>query len=70
MSELANRINAALSKSHSIWLNEHDGSSHQLNAVGSRVTIIEGKGSEYIEVADGKSTILFNLNMIKSIKIT
>ncbi|VEG91121.1 hypothetical protein [Legionella spiritensis] len=70
MSELANRINEALSQAQSIWLNEHDGSSHHLNAVGNKVIIIDGKGSEYIEVTDGKSTIIYNLNMIKSIKIT
>ncbi|KTC96118.1 hypothetical protein [Legionella erythra] len=70
MSELTKRINEWAAANKSIWLVENDGTTHHLNAAGNTVGIIDGKGSEYIEITDGKSTVLYNLNQIKLIKIS
>lgn len=70
MSELTKRINEWAAANKSIWLVENDGTTHHLNAAGNTISIIDGKGSEYIEITDGKSTLLYNLNQIKLIKIS
>lgn len=69
VSDLAKRITALVASNKSIWLVENDGTTHHLTAAGNSVNIIEGKGCEYIEVDDGKSVILYNLNRVKSIRI-
>ncbi|QRN04070.1 hypothetical protein GH742_09390 [Legionella sp. MW5194] len=70
VSELSKRLDELRAGNKSIWLVENDGTTHHLNAAGNSVSIIDGKGSEYIEVTDEKSTVLYNLSGIKLIRIS
>ena len=69
MSELTDKIKEAIKSGKTIWLQENDGSSHQLTISPNIVTVVEGKGSEYIQVTNDSSTKLYNLNKVNSISI-
>lgn len=69
MSDLAKKIEEAITNYKSVWLGEEDGSLLHITASGNTIKMVEGNGSEYIEVIADGATTFYNLHQIKSIKI-